>query len=71
MNRFRVEQIEPYKYTVEDTEWSTILGTFGLRESAQAFAHLLNGREFEAGLYRDRAINRLDGKPAPVDATSQ
>jgi hypothetical protein len=68
-HRFRVEQIEPFKYTVEDSEWSTILGTFGLRESAEAFASLMNGQVIDADILRATAVARLDGKPATVDAT--
>jgi hypothetical protein len=66
-NRFRVEQVENL-WTVEDTDFETILGTFGLRESAEAFAALVNGGEVDPHWHRVKVLNRLDGRPSPVDA---
>lgn len=70
MPRFAVHQIEPFKFTVESEEWTTVLGTFGLRESADAFAALMNRKMIDADDGRAAVIARLDGKAATVDATT-
>lgn len=58
MPRFAVHQIEPYRWTVEDTDYETVVGTFGLKESADAFAALMNGGDMP--WHRAVVIGRLD-----------